>query len=66
MFAGNSFGTDEHNAHTQPDGAYHYHGDPKDVQKLDSVEHIDKLQLIGRKVVEKKIRPEHFAGFINN
>jgi predicted acylesterase/phospholipase RssA len=39
--------------------------DPKDVQKLDSVEHIDKLQLIGRKVVEKKIRPEHFAGFIN-
>ena len=29
MFSGNSFGTDEHNAHTQPDGAYHYHGDPK-------------------------------------
>lgn len=23
-----SFGTDEHNAHTQPDGAYHYHGNP--------------------------------------
>lgn len=23
-----SFGTDEHNAHTQPDGRYHYHGDP--------------------------------------
>ncbi len=22
------FGTDEHNAHTQPDGRYHYHGDP--------------------------------------
>lgn len=22
------FGTDGHNAHTQPDGAYHYHGDP--------------------------------------
>ncbi len=22
------FGTDEHNAHTQPDGAYHYHGNP--------------------------------------
>lgn len=25
----NQFGTDGHNAHTQPDGAYHYHGDPK-------------------------------------
>jgi hypothetical protein len=28
MFAGNNFGTDTHNAHTQPDGAYHYHGSP--------------------------------------
>ncbi|MGI9278106.1 MAG: YHYH protein [Endozoicomonas sp.] len=25
----NNFGTDEHNAHVQPDGTYHYHGDPK-------------------------------------
>jgi hypothetical protein len=25
----NNFGTDTHNAHTQPDGAYHYHGNPK-------------------------------------
>jgi hypothetical protein len=25
----NSFGTDNHNAHTQPDGSYHYHGNPK-------------------------------------
>lgn len=24
----NSFGTDQHNAHTQPDGTYHYHGNP--------------------------------------
>ncbi|WP_166739370.1 YHYH protein [Psychromonas algicola] len=24
----NSFGTDSHNAHTQPDGTYHYHGNP--------------------------------------
>jgi hypothetical protein len=23
------FGTDAHNAHTQPDGTYHYHGDPR-------------------------------------
>lgn len=24
----NDFGTDSHNAHTQPDGTYHYHGNP--------------------------------------
>ena len=24
----NKFGTDSHNAHTQPDGTYHYHGNP--------------------------------------
>ena len=29
MYAGNKFGTDIHNAHTQPDGSYHYHGNPK-------------------------------------
>ena len=29
MFSGNNFGTDTHNAHAQPNGAYHYHGDPK-------------------------------------
>jgi len=29
MHPGNAFGTDSHNAHTQPDGAYHYHGDPQ-------------------------------------
>lgn len=23
------FGADQHNAHTQPDGTYHYHGDPQ-------------------------------------
>ncbi len=28
MFLLNNFGTDIHNAHTQPDGAYHYHGNP--------------------------------------
>ena len=28
MYLLNQFGTDSHNAHTQPDGAYHYHGDP--------------------------------------
>ena len=28
MFAGNGFVVDSHNAHAQPDGAYHYHGAP--------------------------------------
>ena len=28
MSSFNNFGTDEHNAHTQPDGTYHYHGNP--------------------------------------
>ncbi|MBJ94100.1 MAG: hypothetical protein CMP23_06420 [Rickettsiales bacterium] len=29
MYSGNNFGTDGHNAHTQPDGAYHHHGSPE-------------------------------------
>ena len=29
MSPNNQFGTDSHNAHTQPNGAYHYHGNPK-------------------------------------
>ena len=28
MFAANGFRVDQHNAHSQPDGSYHYHGDP--------------------------------------
>lgn len=28
MHPHNDFGTDSHNAHTQPDGTYHYHGNP--------------------------------------
>jgi hypothetical protein len=28
MYSGNDFGTDSHNAHSQPDGGYHYHGSP--------------------------------------
>ena len=28
MAASADFGTDSHNAHTQPDGTYHYHGNP--------------------------------------
>ncbi|MCA9713465.1 MAG: YHYH protein [Myxococcales bacterium] len=28
MHPSNTFGADAHHAHTQPDGTYHYHGDP--------------------------------------
>ncbi|MDA7687112.1 YHYH protein, partial [Pseudomonadales bacterium] len=28
MYAANGFRVDSHNAHTQPDGTYHYHGSP--------------------------------------
>ncbi|MBD1583031.1 YHYH protein [Pseudoalteromonas sp. S16_S37] len=31
----NSFGTDSHNAHPQPNGRYHYHGNPKALFNLD-------------------------------
>ena len=31
-----TFGADEHNAHTQPDGTYHYHGDPVALWRNDS------------------------------
>ena len=36
---------------------------PADVQSLDSVEHMEELQEVGAAVAEKKVRPEHFAGF---
>lgn len=36
---------------------------PTDVQKLDSVEHIDKLVRVGQ-AVAKQVRPEHFAQFV--
>lgn len=38
---------------------------PEDVQKLDSTEHIKELQRVGQAVVGKKVRPEHFAAFVN-
>lgn len=37
---------------------------PKDVQKLDSVEHIDKLQRVGQAVGKFHIFPEHFQSFV--
>jgi hypothetical protein len=36
---------------------------PKNVQQLDSVEHLGDLQRVGRAVAEQKVKTEHFAGF---
>jgi hypothetical protein len=34
---------------------------PKDVQQLDSVEHVGELQKIGKAVGEKKVKRDHFS-----
>jgi hypothetical protein len=36
---------------------------PEEVQKIDSVKHIDDLQRIGQMVAQQKIKPQDFAGF---
>jgi hypothetical protein len=36
---------------------------PKDVESLDSVEHMRELQKVGRAVAETKVKAEHFTGF---
>lgn len=36
---------------------------PKDVQKLDSVDHLEELQQVGRAIREKKVKGEHFDSF---
>lgn len=37
---------------------------PKDVQQLDSVEHVKELQAVGKAVGEKKVKREHFKNFL--
>ncbi len=37
---------------------------PKDVQRMDSVEHIKELQQVGKAVGEKKVRRAHFKKFL--
>ena len=37
---------------------------PEDVQQLDSVKHIEKLQCVGQAVATRKMSPEHFNGSI--
>ena len=36
---------------------------PRHVQQMDSVEHVEEMQQVGRAVAEQKVRPEHFADF---
>lgn len=38
---------------------------PEHVQQLDSVEHIDKLQQVGKAVAQRYVKSEQFAGFLN-
>ncbi len=35
---------------------------PRDVQRMDSIEHISELQQVGR-AVAANVKPEHFSGF---
>jgi Patatin-like phospholipase len=37
---------------------------PENVQKLDSVEHTAELRRVGKAVVERRLEPAHFAGFL--
>lgn len=37
---------------------------PKDVQQLDSIEHVTDLQRVGTAVAQQKVRREHFANFL--
>lgn len=37
---------------------------PKDVQQLDSVDHIEKLKDVGKAVAKRKVLLEHFKGFV--
>ena len=37
---------------------------PQDVRQLDSIEHVDKLQRVGKAVAQQQVRAEHFANFL--
>lgn len=38
---------------------------PEHVQAMDSTDHIHELRSVGDAVAKKKVRPEHFAGFLS-
>ena len=37
---------------------------PKDVQQLDSIEHVTDLQRVGKAVAQQQVRLEHFTNFL--
>jgi hypothetical protein len=37
--------------------------DPEDVQRMDSIDHVDELSQVGKQVAVGHVDPEHFAGF---
>jgi len=39
------------------------HVKPENVQRLDSIEHMDQLRDVGRTAARREVRAEHFAGF---
>lgn len=39
--------------------------DAQDVQPMDSVEHIDKLQQVGQAIAEHRVRESHFDSFLS-
>ena len=43
----NNFGTDDNNAHTQPDGTYHYHGNPLAMFDVNCVSNMSASPVIG-------------------
>jgi len=43
MFSANGFRVDSHNAHSQPDGAYHYHGVPNALFSFDCRGSLDSV-----------------------
>jgi len=43
MFAANGFRVDSHNAHSQPDGSYHYHGKPNALYQDDDNNSVSPL-----------------------
>jgi len=38
--------------------------DPEHIQLLDSVQYMDELQTVGHALAAKRMKPEHFDGFV--
>ena len=40
--------------------------EPKHVQQMDSVDHVQELKRVGTAIGDQRVQPEHFAGFVPN